>query len=219
MASSTRGSIGVVDWLSMKMGSLSGIVSLLPRGDQLVYWHYHWHCYRPHGVRGKLGERHGVEQSADAGLDFLNRPPQIAARILRTIVSVGHAAHDLDLALEGPHHLPHDDRVGAARELIATLRAVMGRDEPALGQPLEDLGEELRGNVELFGNALGVHRSLITVGGDVVHGHESIVRSLREPQHSGSVLSVISNVSLYPTKMVSATYSRSLPPGLAPVKP
>src|SRR6266852_3448538 len=135
MASSTRGSIGVVDWLSMKMGSLSGIVSLLPRGDQLVYWH----DYRPHGVRGKLGERHGVEQSADAGLDFLNRAPQIAARILWTIVSVGHAAHDLDWALEGPHHLPHGDRVGAARELVPALRAVMGRDEPALGQPLEDL--------------------------------------------------------------------------------
>src|SRR6267142_3692998 len=215
MASSTRGSIGVVDWLSMKMGSLSGIVSLLPRGDQLVDWHYEGH--RP--VRRELGERHGVQQSADAGLDFLNRPPQIAARVLRAVIPVGHAADDLDRPLEGPHHLPHRDRAGAARELIAALRAIVGRDEPTLGQALEDLGDELRGDVELLGDALGAHGSLIAVGGDVVHGHEPIVCPLREPQHSGSTFSVISSRSLYPTNLVSDPYSRSLPPGMAPVNP
>src|SRR5712692_11483214 len=98
MASSTRGSIGVVDWLSMKMGSLSGIVVLLRRGGQFGHGH--------EAVRSKLGQRHGVEQTADAGLDFLDRPAEIAARVLRAAVTIGHAADDLDGALESPHHLP-----------------------------------------------------------------------------------------------------------------
>src|SRR5713226_7689998 len=88
MTSSTRGSMGVVDWLSMKIGSLGGIVSLLRRGGQLGHGH--------ESVRSELGQRHGVEQPADAGLDFLDRPAQVAARVLRAAVAIGHAADDLD---------------------------------------------------------------------------------------------------------------------------
>src|SRR3972149_10389261 len=125
MASSTRGSMGVVDWLSMKMGSLGGIVSLLRRGDELGHG--------PEAVRSELGQRHGVEQAADAGLDFLRRPAEVAARVLRAAVAIGHAADDLDGALEGPHHLPDRDCLGPARQHVAALGTVVARDEPAPG--------------------------------------------------------------------------------------
>src|SRR6266478_3706378 len=198
MTSSTRGSMGVVDWLSMKIGNLGGIVSLLRRGGQLGHGH--------ESVRSELVQRHGVEQPADAGLDFLNRPAQVAARILRAAVPVGDAADDLDGALDSPDHLSDGDIGGLARQHVSTLWPVVARDELVLGETLEDLGEQLARNVELLRDALGAHRALVTVGGDIVHRHQPVVSPLCEPQHA------VSPSSLCTTKAISDTSSRSFAP-------
>src|SRR5215475_10280139 len=199
----------------MKMGSLSAMVSLLllRRGRQ-----------RGHGneaVRGELGERHGVEHAADVGLDLLDGPPQIAARVLRAVVTFRHAAHDLDRPFEGPQHLPHRDGVGPPGQLVSALGPVVTGDESMLGESLEDLGEEFGRNVELLGDALSAHRTFVAMTGDVVHRDEPIVRALRESQHvpDPSWLPVVQrSTKQYPTKVISDSYSRSLPSARGAVK-
>src|SRR5687768_6426916 len=68
MASSTRGSTGVVDWLSMKIGSFNVIGLGLPsrlsgRGQRR---------HRNHRVGAKLGQCHAVQHRGDARLDLLH---------------------------------------------------------------------------------------------------------------------------------------------------
>src|SRR5262252_404273 len=192
----------------MKMGSLSAMwfsLLLLRRGRQRGHGH--------EAVRGELGERHGVEHAADVGLDLLDGPPQIAARVLRAVVTFRHAAHDLDRPFEGPQHLPHRDGVGPPGQLVSALGPVVTGDESMLGESLEDLGEELGRNVEFLGDALGAHRTFVAMTGDVVHRDEPIIRALRESQHLPTPLGCNPSWLLpvqYPTKVISDSYCRSL---------
>src|SRR5262245_1593144 len=82
ITSSTRGSTGVVDWLSMKIGSFNAMLSVL-----LVNGHQ-----RRHRLRRQLFQRHRVEKGADTRLDLLYGPPQVAAQKLGTLIVFGHAA-------------------------------------------------------------------------------------------------------------------------------
>src|SRR5262249_56067727 len=73
MASRTRGSTGVVDWLSMKIGSFTAIAvrsplaSLSRRGEL--------RARGGHALGHQLGQGHRVEDVADARLDLLHGPP------------------------------------------------------------------------------------------------------------------------------------------------
>src|SRR5512137_2157042 len=174
IASSTRGSTGVVDWLSMKIGSFNAIaVSLLVNarlsdGRQVDGRQGH---HRDGGLLRQLRERHAIEYVADAGLDLLHRPPQVAPRELRTLVPLVHAAHHPHRALQRAHHLPHRDLRRVPGQGVSSLGPVVATDQLLLRQPLEDLGEPLRGDVKLLGDSLGAHRALVTVGGDEMDGH------------------------------------------------
>src|SRR5262249_60472910 len=51
-------------------------------------------------------------------------------------------------------------------------------------QPLEDLGQELGRDAELVGDPLCAYRAALLMDGDVVDGHQSVVGSFRETQHT-----------------------------------
>src|SRR6266404_5541604 len=211
ISSRTRGSTGVVDWLSMKIGSFNAIaMSLLVNARE--------RHHRDGGVGRQLRERHAIEYVRDAGLDLLHRTPQVAARELRAIVVFGHAAHHAERPLERPDHLAHRDRPRPARQHIAALGPVVARDELLLRELLEDLGEPLRRDAELLGDALGAHRSVVSVGGDEVDRHQPVVRPLRESQHACPLYPMFYARLLYPTFRISDPYGRTLPPGGALVK-
>src|SRR6266545_936282 len=72
-------------------------------------------------LRPQLRERHAVQYVADAGLDLLHRSPQVAARELRAIVALAHAAHHADRALERPDDLPERDLRRVPGQHVAAL--------------------------------------------------------------------------------------------------
>src|SRR5216683_3334671 len=214
IASSTRGSTGVVDWLSMKIGSFNAMPSFssgLMNDRQ--------RCGRDGRLRPQLRERHAIQYVADAGLDLLHGSSQVAARELRAIVPLAHAAHHADRALERPDDLPDRDLRRVPGQQVAPLGAVVTGDQLLLREALEDLGQPLGRDVKLLRDPLRAHRAVVAVRGDEVHGHEPVVRSLRESQQPRLLLvSGCRPRALYPTRRIADPNSRSLPPVWGPVK-
>src|SRR5262245_61745502 len=204
IASSTRGSTGVVDWLSMKIGSFNVMRALSWRGR----------CRRPWPpsrrdqldsrgrVAGQLRERHRVQHRADAGLDLLDGTAEVAAGVLGTSVVFDHAADDPERPLQRADHLPDRDLGGRTGQDVSPFGPVVARDELLFRQPLENLGQALLRNVELVRDALGAHRASLAVGGDEVDGHQPIVSALGEPEHPSS--------SRYPTGWIADLSGRIL---------
>src|SRR6266581_3437838 len=187
IASTTRGSVGVVDCASMKTGNF---IARTPPGSQarLAFRcgsHYRRIEHLGHVLARQLREAHAVEHVADRRLDLLHRASQVAPRDLRALVGL-ETIHDVDRPLEHADHVPDRDLGRASRQHVASLGPVLARDESLAGQLLEDLGEELGWNRELLRDTLGVDRAHVVVDGDVVDRHQPVVGSLGEPQHEMS---------------------------------
>src|SRR6267378_5449330 len=137
IASTTRGSTGVVDCESMKIGNFSIWLSPSRAGA----------CPASldrqnlgHRLVAQLGQAHRIEELTDRDLQLLHGPLEIAARLLRTPCAV-QAAHDADRSLERAHHLADRDVAGMPRQRVAPFRAVLTDDELTFREVLEDLGE------------------------------------------------------------------------------
>src|SRR6267143_4249241 len=199
IASTTRGSHGVVDCASMKIGNFSPIPVTLS-GSALPYFISSPRTAGPQpreirmaalldrqqlryvGAR-QLGQAHRVQHLADGRLDLVDGPPQIALLHLRAL-RVLQARHDVDRSLQRPDHLPDRDLRRPARQRVAALGPVGADDQPLLGEPLEDLGHELRRDRELLGNPLGAHRTEAVVDGDIMDRHQPVIGALGESEHS-----------------------------------
>src|SRR5437867_4445655 len=195
IASTTRGSTGVVDCASMKIGNFSIWLSPSRAGacpaslDRQDLGRI---------LVAQLGQAHGVEQPADRRLQLLHGPLEIAARLLRTTGLV-EAAHDADRPLECPHHLTDRDVAGAPGQDVSALGAVLADDEPPLREPLEDLGEQLGRDPELLRDPLGADGPEVVVRGDVVDRHQPVVGALGKAEHS--CLALVSERSLVMAKV------------------
>src|SRR6266446_1340481 len=203
IASTTRGSAGVVDCASMKIGNVTAIARLSLRSSISGHFTARLAAIVPaatprtarlalpdreqlgHVIGHQLGQAHRVQHLADRDLDLLHRPSQVAASHLRTVTVDLHTLHDVDRALERAHHLPDRDLRRSPGQRIPALRPVVADDQPLSRQPLEDLGQELRWNPELVRDPLCAHRAAVLMDGDVVDGHQSVVGSFGEAQHHG----------------------------------
>src|SRR5438445_6675298 len=176
VASTTRGSTGVVDCASMKIGNFSIWLSpsrLCPAsldcedlGDALV---------------AQLGQAHRVEQLADRRLQLLHGPLEITPLLLRT--APVQTADDADRSLERAHHLADRDIRGVTRQRVSTLGAVLADDEPPLREALQDLREQLGRNPELLGDPLRADGAEAVVRGDIVDRHLPVICALRKAEH------------------------------------
>src|SRR6267142_3404246 len=150
IASTTRGSTGVVDCASMKIGNFSIWLSPSRAGACPVSLDRQNLGNR---LVAQLGQAHVVEQLADRRLQLLHRPLEIAAGLLRAPRAL-QAAHDADRPLEGADHLADRDVARVTRQHVSALRPVLADDELTLGEALQDLREQLGGNSELLGDPL-----------------------------------------------------------------
>src|SRR3989442_13963741 len=168
----------------MKMGNLSAIwispslagsVSLDRQcfGDALV---------------AQLGQSHGIEQLTDRRLQLLHGSPQVAAKLLRSS-SVVEAAHDVDRPLERADDLPDGDVARVARQYVPSLGSVLADDQPALGESLQDLSQELGRDAELFRDPLRADGAELVMDGDIVNRHQPIIGALGKAEHCQSTLS------------------------------
>src|SRR5262249_6537059 len=167
IASTTRGSTGVVDWASMKIGNFSIWLSPSRAGA------YPASLDRQNLGRSlvaELRQAHRVEQLADRRLQLLHGALEIAAHLLWAPLGF-EAAHDADRTLERAHHLTDRDVAGVSRQHVAPLGAVLAHDELPLREALQDLGEQLGRNPELFRDPLGADGSEAVVRGDVMDRH------------------------------------------------
>src|SRR5262245_6167046 len=165
IASSTRGSTGVVDWASMKIGNFTAISNGLLRPDREELGN----------VRARqLGQAHRVQHLSDRRLQFLDRSSQVAPLHLRTGRVVLVALDDPDRTLECPDHLADRDGRGPAGQNVTALRPVLTGDQPLLRQSLQNFREEFRGNSELLRDPLCTHRADGLIHGDVVDRHQAI---------------------------------------------
>src|ERR1700716_1844284 len=134
IASTTRGSHGVVDCASMKIGNFSPIpVTLSGSHCALLALPLDRQQFGYVGAR-QLGQAHRVQHLADGRLDLVDGPPQIALFQLRAL-RVLQARHDVDRSLQRPDHLPDRDLRRPARQRIAALGPVGADDQPLLGEP------------------------------------------------------------------------------------
>src|SRR5712691_12179897 len=84
-------------------------------------------------VGDQLGQAHRIEHLADRDLDLLHRPPQVAARHLRTVTVALHALDDVDRSLDRPHHLAYRDLSRAPGQHVTALRPVLADNQPLTG--------------------------------------------------------------------------------------
>src|SRR3989441_801533 len=157
----------------------------------------------------QLRQAHRVQHLGDRRLELLDRPAQIASRLLWTTAMV-QTAHNVDGPLQCPDHLAHRDLARVAREHVAALRAVMARDQPPLRETLEDLGEELRRNAKLLGDPFCAHCTDVFLNGDIMNRHQAVVGALGETEH-------LLDPRLTATLSVGDSFSRTLhqPGGLS----
>src|SRR5687767_14235859 len=191
IASTTRGSAGVVDCASMKIGNFSAIFSSPLDRQQLG-----------NVVAGQLGQAHRVEHLTDRRLELVHRASQVAALDLSTVAAL-ETAHDVDRPLQRADHLAHRDLHGAAGQRIAALWTVLALDQPLLGEALEDLRHELGRDGELLGDSLGAHRADGVVNGDIMNRHQPVIGALGESKHVLTVLAL-------PTKSIPDAFDRRL---------
>src|SRR5881396_2675852 len=214
IASTTRGSHGVVDCASMKIGNFSPIVLYPlhklasdgggPSPATSSGSHYLFvssprtagpqprdvlrlalpdrQQFRHVGAR-QLGQAHGVQHLRDRRLDLVDGSPQVALLHLRAL-GIFQARDDVDRPLQRSDHLAHRDLGRPARQRVAALGPVGADDQPLLGQPLEDLGHELRRDRELLGDPLGAHGAEAVVDGDIMNRHQPVIGALGESEHS-----------------------------------
>src|SRR2546426_399018 len=109
--------------------------------------------------------------------------PQVALLHLRAL-GIFQARDDVDRPLQRSDHLAHRDLGRPARQRVAALGPVGADDQPLLGQPLEDLGHELRRDRELLGDPLGAHGAEAVVDGDIMNRHQPVIGALGESEHS-----------------------------------
>src|SRR5437899_1836155 len=204
IASTTRGSAGVVDCASMKIGNVTAIARLSLRSSISGHFTARLAAIVPaatprtarlalpdreqlgHVIGHQLGQAHRVQHLADRDLDLLHRPSQVAASHLRTVTVALHTLHDVDRALERAHHLPDRTLRRSPGQRIPALRPVVAEDQPLSRHPLQDLGRELRWNPELVRDPLCAHRAAVLMDGNVMDGHQSVVGSFGEAQHHRS---------------------------------
>src|SRR2546426_2718710 len=157
----------------MKIGNFSAIGTVSSRPDRQKVRHV---------LVRQLRETHRVEHLGDRRLELLDRPAEVAPRLLRTASVAGEP----NIA-EGPRQPQNPsaprDIAGVAREHVAAFGPVLPHDHPPLRQALQDLGEELRRNTELLGDSLGAHRPDIVMDGDIMNRHQAIVGALGEAEH------------------------------------
>ena len=104
IASSTRGSTGVVELLSMKIGNLTAMRRLLS-----VRVATSLDATGAGSLRVFIVSRViGLQEALDAGLDRQHGPPDVAALELRTLHRAV-AAHQAERSLDGVEHLAHAD--------------------------------------------------------------------------------------------------------------
>jgi len=130
----------------------------------------------------QLRQAHRVEQLADRRLQLLHGALEIAPPLLRAPRPV-EAAHDADRPLERAHHLADRDVAGVTCQNVAPLWAVLAHDELTLREALQDLGEQLGRDPELFRDPLGADGSEAVVRGDVMDRHQPVVGALRKAEH------------------------------------
>src|SRR6185369_2846636 len=144
IASTTRGSTGVVDCESMKIGNFSIAFSPSRAGACAAS------LYRQdlgNRLVAQLRQAHRVEQLADRRLELLDGPLQVAAGLLRASRRL-QAAHDADRPLERAHHLADRYVARVPRQHVSALGPVLADDELTLRESLQDLREQLRRDAE-----------------------------------------------------------------------
>src|SRR5262249_42994493 len=151
---------------------------------------------------------------ADRRLQLLHGPLEIAARLLRT-PGLFQTAHDADRPLERAYHFAHRDVAGVARQGVASLGPVLADDEPALGEALEDLREQLGRYPALLRDPLGAGSSKAVVRGDVVDRHQPVIGALGKGEHRLYPSSPAeplnkAKVTLSPTVSIGDSFSRIL---------
>ena len=142
----------------------------------------------PRGVRRQLGDRALAKRRQNP---LANTPERIAHVTLRKLLALavvgrrtgGHRHRAVDrLNHVGDRNLPR-----RPRQLIAAARALVRRQQPALHQPLQHLRHQLNRNVVLLGDLASARRSPIAAQGQMLHGHQRVIRLFRKPQHMDAV--------------------------------
>src|SRR2546428_12324430 len=78
--------------------------------------------------------------------------------------------------------------LGGGGQSVPSLGSVLADDQPALGESLQDLRQELGRDAELFRDPLRADGAELVVDGDIVNRHQPIVRALGKAEHRQTTL-------------------------------
>src|SRR6266700_575699 len=97
--------------------------------------------------------------------------------------------------VDGVNHLESRYLPRVTRQCIPAIHTGMRAQQPRLGQPLQNLGQQLRRDAVRVGDVLGTLRRRLRVFGQIFQGHESVVRLFCQLEHE------------YPTGSVRVQYT------------
>jgi hypothetical protein len=116
----------------------------------------------------------------DAVIHLAQRFADVATITLAALPANGDTGRDEQRPVDGLNDLERRNRMRGARQPVTAVGAVLRMQQASLRQPLQNLGQRLWRNTEGIGNVFraGAASSLTSMVGQVLHGHQRVVRFL-----------------------------------------
>src|SRR5579863_1815669 len=108
---------------------------------------------------------------------FAQRFADVATIALTALAANGYAGRYKERAINGLNYLEGRNRVRRSPQPVTAVGAMLGLQQPGLGQSLQNLGQSFVRYAERVGNVLraGTASSLVRVVGQMLHGHQRII--------------------------------------------
>src|ERR1700690_1050295 len=139
-------------------------------------------------VRGlfffQLEDSDAPEQFFDSMTDAPQWLSYIAVVALVALATHGHARSDEKWTVNGPDHLERRDYSRIASQRVTAVRPMLRMKQASLDQALQNLGQRLLGNVVGVCHILGTACALLGILGQMLHGHQPVIRLFGQLQHT-----------------------------------
>ena len=132
----------------------------------------------------------------DAFIYLTQRLANVATVGLSTFAASCNARCYKQRSVDRLDYLERRDRVGRSRQSVSTIRSLLRMQQARLRQALQNLRQRLGRNAKRIGNIFRAGASLLRMVGQMLHGHQRVIRLFRQFQHLASRVCFARNLRL-----------------------
>src|SRR5579862_3383408 len=149
------------------------------------------------GLVFHLQDSDAAKQLFDSMADPPQRFPDIAAVALIAFAAHRHARSDEKWTINGPDHLERRNHSRITSQRVTAVRTMLRMEQAGLNQALQNLGQRFLGYAVGIRDIFGAAGSLLGMLGQVLHGHQTVIRLFGELQHGPAKSDLFSRICIY----------------------